>query len=405
MKLVTGWYDAPLFRKFMGFGSINYISHTRTPIMNVLQSLLEQGQSIWYDFISRDFISNGTMQNLVDKGLRGMTSNPTIFEKSIAGGNAYDEQIRELGTQGLSTADIATKLFVTDIRNACDVMMPVYRDSGGADGFISIEVNPKLAARTEETLAEARQLWKEIDRPNLMIKIPATPEGLPAVQRCIAEGINVNITLMFSMEQYRAVAEAYIGGLEERMNGGADISSISSVASVFISRIDSMIDAMLDKNGTPEALALKGKAGLANSRLIYREFTRIFSGERWEKLAAKGARPQRPLWASTSTKNPSYPDLLYVDNLIGPNTVNTVPPETLEAIFDHARIAQTIGEDIPAAEQTMQDLAAAGVNLDSVMAALLEEGVTKFEQSFDTLFQKLEAKRAALMDTPAGQEA
>lgn len=373
--------------------------------MNVLHSLLEQGQSIWYDFISRDFIANGTMQSLVDKGLRGMTSNPTIFEKSIAGGNAYDDQIRELGTQGLSTAEIATKLFVTDIRNACDVMMPVYRDSDGADGFISIEVNPKLAAHTEETLAEARQLWKEIDRPNLMIKIPATPEGLPAVQSCIAEGINVNITLMFSMEQYRGVAEAYIAGLEERVNGGGEIGSINSVASVFVSRIDSMIDGMLAKMGTPEAMALQGKAGLANSKLIYQEFTRIFSGDRWEKLAAKGARPQRPLWASTSTKNPSYPDLLYVDNLIGPHTVNTVPPETLEGIFDHVQIAQTIGEDVPAAEQAMQDLAAAGIDITTVMATLLEEGVVKFEQSFDTLFQKLEAKRAALMDTTAGQEA
>lgn len=373
--------------------------------MNALQSLLEQGQSIWYDFISRDFIATGAMKELVDQGLRGMTSNPTIFEKSIAGGSAYDEQIRELGGQGLPTAEIATHLFVTDIRNACDVMMPVYQDSDGADGFISIEVNPKLAARTEETLAEARHLWKEIDRPNLMIKIPATPEGLPAVQRCIADGINVNITLMFSMEQYRAVMEAYMAGLEERRDGGKDITAISSVASVFVSRIDSMIDEMLEKAGTPEALALRGKAGLANSKLIYREFRRICDGDRWKRLAAAGARPQRPLWASTSTKNPSYPDLLYVDNLIGPDTVNTVPPETLTGILDHADVRPTLEENMAGAARTLEGLASAGIDLDAVMARLLAEGVTKFEKSFDTLFEKLDEKRAALAGNGTAQEA
>ncbi len=364
--------------------------------MNALQSILEQGQSVWYDFISHDFIASGAMKKLVDQGLRGMTSNPTIFEKAIAGGNTYDDQIRELGGQGLSIADIATGLFTRDITAACDVMMPVYSESDGADGFISIEVNPKLAAKTEETVAEARHLWNSINRPNLMIKIPATPEGIPAVRRCISEGMNVNITLIFSLDQYRAVAEAYLAGLEDRVAAGGEIATINTVASVFVSRIDTMIDPMLEKIGTPEALALRGRAGVANSKLVYQEFKRIFSGDRWEQLAAKGARPQRPLWASTSVKNPNYSDLLYVDNLIGPHTVNTVPPETLEAILDHASPQPKIEEGMAESGQVMKDLAAAGIDLDGVMNALLREGVEKFEKSFDTLFEKLEQKKSAL---------
>ena len=363
--------------------------------MNPLASLLAEGQSIWYDFISRDFIASGTMQALVDKGLRGMTSNPTIFEKAIASGNSYDEQIRQAGGE-ISTAELASLLFVTDIRNACDVMRPVYDNANGKDGFISLEVSPKLARNGDETLAEARSLWASVDRPNLMVKIPATDEGIPAIRQCISEGININITLMFSIEQYRAVAEAYISGLEDRLARGGDISSINSVASVFVSRIDSMIDDMLAKIGPPEAAALAGKAGLANSKLVYQEFKKYFSGDRWEKLAARGANVQRPLWASTSTKNPSYPDLLYVDNLIGPRTVNTVPPETLEAIFDHAHVAPTIEQGVDEARKAMEDLAAVGVDLDAVMAKLIEEGVSKFEKSFDALFEKLEEKRRAL---------
>lgn len=364
--------------------------------MNPLHALHQQGQSIWYDFISREFISSGAMQKLVDKGLRGMTSNPTIFEKAIAKGDSYDAQIQELDSAGRPVAEIATALFVQDIRNACDVMRPVFDEAGGEDGFISIEVSPLLAANTDETIAEARRLWKEIDRPNLMIKIPATPEGYPAVQRVIADGINVNITLMFSLEQYRAVAEAYIAGLEERAAKGEDISGINSVASVFVSRIDSMIDDRLQKIGTPEALALMGKAALANAKLTYQEFKRIFSGPRWEALAAQGAKLQRPLWASTSTKNPEYPDLLYVDNLIGPHTVNTVPPETLEGILDHAVVAPTIEQGVDEAAETMKRLAEVGIDIDDVMSRLIEEGVSKFAASFDSLFDKLEEKRRVL---------
>jgi transaldolase len=363
--------------------------------MNPLELLLAEGQSIWYDFISREFIASGDMKELVDRGLRGMTSNPTIFEKAVATGNSYDRQISEEGS-GRSTAELATLLFVTDIGNACDVMRPVYDGANGKDGFISIEVSPKLARNSEQTLAEARSLWSTIGRPNLMVKIPATDEGIPAIRRCISEGININITLMFSLEQYRAVAEAYISGLEDRLAAGGDISSVNSVASVFVSRIDSMIDGKLAAIGTPEASALAGRAGLANSKLVYQEFKRYFSGERWERLAAQGANVQRPLWASTSTKNPSYPDLLYVDNLIGPYTINTVPPETLEAIFDHAQIRPTIEEGVDEARKTLEDLTAAGIDLDAVMTKLIEEGVEKFEKSFDALFEKLEEKRRAL---------
>lgn len=361
--------------------------------MNPLQQLLEQGQSIWYDFISRQFIANGTMQQLVDQGLRGMTSNPTIFEKAIASGSDYDDQISQLSNAGQTTSQIALQLFMADVRNACDVMRPVYDSSNGTDGFISLEVSPKLATDTEGTIAEAERIWQEVSRPNLMIKIPATPEGIPAVRRCIAAGININITLMFSMEQYQAVAEAYISGLEDRLAAGGAIAGIASVASVFVSRIDSLIDAQLGNIGTPEALALQGKAAIANTKLTYQLFKTAFSGQRWERLAEHGAQLQRPLWASTSVKNPAFPDLLYVDNLIGPHTVNTVPPETLVAIMDHAVVKPAIEVGIQESEATLRQLTEAGINIPAVMDQLLDEGVEKFVASFDTLFAKIEAKR------------
>ncbi|MBL7989526.1 MAG: transaldolase [Chlorobi bacterium] len=361
--------------------------------MNPLQQLLEQGQSIWYDFISRQFIANGTMQQLVDQGLRGMTSNPTIFEKAIASGSDYDDQISQLSNAGQTTSQIALQLFMADVRNACDVMRPVYDSSNGTDGFISLEVSPKLATDTEGTIAEAERIWQEVSRPNLMIKIPATPEGIPAVRRCIAAGININITLMFSMEQYQAVAEAYISGLEDRLAAGGAIAGIASVASVFVSRIDSLIDAQLNNIGTPEALALQGKAAIANTKLTYQLFKTAFSGQRWERLAEHGAQLQRPLWASTSVKNPAFPDLLYVDNLIGPHTVNTVPPETLVAIMDHAVVKPAIEVGIQESEATLRQLTEAGINIPAVMDQLLDEGVEKFVASFDTLFAKIEAKK------------
>lgn len=364
--------------------------------MGILNDIHGLGQSIWYDFISRDFIASGRMQELVQKGIRGMTSNPTIFEQAIASGNDYDEQIRTLDQAGSSLEDIATALFVTDIQKACDVIRPVYDESDGSDGYISLEVSPTLAHETEATVSEARRLWAAVDRPNLMIKIPATPEGIPAIRTCISEGLNVNITLIFSLQQYQAVAEAYIQGLEDRVNNGEEINRIHSVASVFVSRIDSMIDGQLTGIGTPEALALQGKAGVANTKLVYKTFLQIFSGERWEKLRAHGSNLQRPLWASTSTKNPEYPDLLYVETLIGPHTVNTVPPATLEGILDHGKAVSSVTDGISQAEEDLDQIEKAGISLSGVMDDLLREGVEKFAQSFHTLFEKLQAKREHL---------
>lgn len=366
--------------------------------MNQLQQLLGQGQSIWYDFISRDFIATGEMSRLVDLGIRGMTSNPTIFEKAVAGGNLYDDQIRAMTLAGASTAEIAGALFIQDIRSACDLLRDVYDSSGGSDGFVSLEVNPRLAEQTEESIHEARLLWQSIDRPNLMIKIPATLQGIPAIRRCLADGININITLMFSVEQYRVVAGAYIEALEERLSAGLPIGHLASVASVFVSRIDTLVDSLLEKIGSEEALALRGKAALANSKLVYGEYQTLFGNERWARLAAAGARPQRPLWASTSTKNPDYPRLLYVSPLVGPDTVNTVPPDTLEAILaDGPFEAVTISEGADEAVRTMKDLGAIGVNIDAVMGQLLAEGVEKFETSFDGLFQKIESRQRDLV--------
>lgn len=366
--------------------------------MNQLQQLLRQGQSIWYDFISRELIATGEMARLVGLGIRGMTSNPTIFEKAVAGGDSYDEQIRTLALGGASTEEIANALFIQDIRSACDLLRPVHDESDGGDGFVSLEVNPRLAEQTEATISEAHALWNAIDRPNLMIKIPATPQGLPAVRRCLADGINVNITLMFSLEQYQAVAGAYIEALEERLAAGLPIDRIASVASVFVSRIDTLIDSLLEKIGSDEALALRGKGALANSKLVYAEYQRLFGNERWEPLASAGARPQRPLWASTSTKNPNYPRLLYVTPLVGPDTVNTVPPDTLEAILAEGPFEKaTVTEGAEEAAMTMRDLALVGINIDAVMEQLLTEGVAKFETSFDGLFQKIEAKKKDLV--------
>lgn len=364
--------------------------------MGILHDIHSLGQSIWYDFISRDFIKSGKMKELVETGIRGMTSNPTIFEQAIAKGNDYDTQIRELDEAGHQLDEIAATLFVTDVRDACDVIRSVYDQSGGADGYISLEVSPQLAEDTEGTVLEARRLWNAVDRPNLMIKIPATPAGIPAVRRCIAEGINVNITLIFSLEQYREVLNAYMQGLEDRVAAGDDIGNIHSVASVFVSRIDTLIDQKLEEKGTDQALALRGRAGLANTKLVYREFRTTVEGERWQALAEHGANPQRPLWASTSTKNPNYPDLIYITDLIGPDTVNTVPPATLTAILDHGSAEQKIEEGADKAEATLQQIEEAGVSIGESMAYLLNEGVEKFTTSFRSLFEELEAKREQL---------
>lgn len=361
--------------------------------MNPLELILNQGQSIWYDFISRDFISSGKMAEYVAKGIRGMTSTPSIFEKAVASGNEYDSQITELYSQGKTTSEVATGIMIDDIKSACDILKGVYDSSNKSDGFISLEVNPKLAFDTTGTINEAEKLWSMINKPNLMIKIPATKEGLPAITKTISKGINVNVTLMFSLQQYIDVSNAYINGLEERLSNGGDISNINSVASVFVSRIDGMIDSQLDNIGSIEALNLKGKAAIANTQIIYQHYQNLFSSDRWNKIANECGKPQRPLWASTSTKDPSYPDLMYVDNLIAPNTVNTVPPETLVGILDHADTSKNIFSAIGSADEVLKNLSEVGIDINLVMQNLLEDGVSKFIVSFDGLFDKLESKR------------
>ena len=353
----------------------------------------EQDQSPWLDNVRRDWIESGEMQRWVDRGVRGVTSNPTIFQKAISGGDAYDEQFRSLLTGGSSVTDAYWDLVVTDIRNVLTILRPVYDSSNGIDGYVSIEVSPLLARDTQGTADAARHLHSLINQPNLYIKIPGTIEGLPAITQMIAEGVSVNVTLLFSLERYREVMEAYLSGLEQR---DGDLSTVSSVASFFISRVDSEADKRLDALGSPDALALKGKVAVANAQLAYEAFLETFSGPRWEALVARGARPQRPLWASTSTKNPDYPDTLYVDSLIGPQTVNTIPEATLEDFEDHGTLARTVDADLPAAHAVLDAFAGLGLSLSDVTAQLEDEGVASFSKSFDDLLDTLAEKAKTL---------
>jgi len=359
--------------------------------MTKIHELHKLGQSIWYDNISRGMLKSGEIQALIDKGVRGMTSNPTIFEKAITGGSDYDTDLRKLQAAGKSPMEIFEALAIDDIGAAADLLRPVYDESNGADGYISLEVSPDLARDTQGTIDAVHRYAKLLNRPNVMFKIPATPEGIPAVQQCISEGYSINITLMFSLDHYNAVTEAYISGLEKRVESGGDISKIASVASFFVSRVDGKIDAALEAKGNK---ALQGKIAVANTKLTYTRFEEVFSGERWEKLAARGAMVQRPLWASTSTKNPDYPDTLYVDTLIGAHTVNTVPTETLEAILDHARTDRaTVTDHLDEARQQIAELATLGIDLDAVTKHLQEEGVEKFAQSFHSLLESIKEKQ------------
>jgi transaldolase/glucose-6-phosphate isomerase len=362
--------------------------------MNRMKELLRQGQSIWLDYIHRNLIKTGELKKLIDDdGVRGMTSNPTIFEKAIAHGSDYDETIKAALADDpkIETGKICERLVIEDIRAAADVLRPVFDESGGADGFVSIEVSPTLAADTQGTIAEARRLKKEVSRPNLMIKVPATPEGIPAIEQLTAEGVNVNITLMFSMGHYEAVARAYVKGLERAENPRA----ISSVASFFVSRVDTLVDKELEKIGTPEALALRGKLAIANSKAVYRRFEEIFHGEGFAQLKSRGARVQRPLWASTGTKNPAYSDVLYVEDLIGPETVNTLPPATIDAFRDHGEArGATVKENLEAAMAALAQAARLGIDLEAVGKKLQEDGVAAFVKSFDDLAAALEKKRA-----------
>ncbi|MFO0227793.1 transaldolase [Gemmatimonas sp.] len=367
-----------------------------------LHALHAAGQSLWLDYIDRTMLSNGDLaRRIAEDALTGMTSNPTIFEKALAEGAAYDAQLATLPSS-LSDRDAFFEVAATDVRQACDAFRTVYDRTQGLDGFVSLEVSPDLARDTAGTVAEARRLWAIVDRPNLMIKVPGTPEGAEAIRQLIADGINVNVTLLFSVEAHARVIEAYLAGLEARAAAGLPIDRIGSVASFFVSRVDSAIDKQLGvlAAAAPERaealLALQGKAAIANAKLAYRLFQASFSGARWAALSSRGARVQRPLWASTSTKNPAYRDVIYVEELIGPDTVNTLPPATLEAFRDHGEVRASVTESVAEAERSLAALEAHGVSLQSVTDTLLAEGLASFEQSFVTLLAGLARKRAAL---------
>jgi len=362
--------------------------------MTKLHELAELGQSIWLDYISRSLIASGELQKLVDQGLRGVTSNPSIFEQAIAGSADYDEELNRLVSDGKSVAEIYEDLAMADIRSAADILRPVYEKSGGADGYVSLEVNPALAHDTGATTAEARRLFASLERPNVLIKVPATPAGIPAIEALIGEGVNVNVTLIFSLEQYEAVATAYITGLEKLALAGGDVGRVASVASFFISRVDTAVDKALEEIGNTE---IQGKIAIDNARIAYSRFREIFSSERWKKLATAAARVQRPLWASTSSKNPAYPDTLYVDNLIGPDTVNTLPPATLDDFLDHGKVATTVETDVDGARMRMAELAELGIDLDAITNKVLDDGVKSFAKSFDALLASITEKQEKLL--------
>jgi transaldolase len=363
--------------------------------MTPLKQLADAGQSVWIDYLSRPFVQGGDLAGLVEDGVVGVTSNPTIFQGAIAEGDAYDEQIKELTATESEPKEIFLALARDDIRAACDILRPVWDAGNGLDGWVSLEVDPNLAHDTQGTIEEAKRLHALVERPNLFIKIPATKEGLPAIEETIAAGIPVNVTLIFSLQRHREVAEAYIRGLKRLVDSGGDPSRIASVASFFVSRVDTEADRRLDEIGGYDEL--KGTLAIANAKLAYETYEELFSGSAWDELAAKGATPQRCLWASTSTKNPEYRDVLYVEELIGPDTVDTMPRETIEAFQDHGRVERTLDRDVEGARRTLELFAEAGVEYDDVVETLEREGVEKFAKSFRDLFSDLESKRDALV--------
>jgi len=372
---------------------------------NPLLQLKALGQSVWYDNIDRSQLVSGQFKRLLDEdGICGVTANPTIFEKSISSGHAYDEQINQLIREGKSTNEIYEALIIQDIRTVADILRPIYDSANRQDGLVSLEVSPDLAHDTEGTLSEVRRFWKMVDRPNLMIKIPGTPEGIPAVLQALTEGINVNITLIFSISTYRQVAEAFISALEARRTAGEDISHMASVASFFVSRVDTLVDKLLEDkvkatSNTSEQQHLKsleGKAAIANARLVYQDFKKIFNTPRFAALKQASAYVQRPLWASTSTKNPAYRDVLYAEELIGPDTVDTMPLETIENFRDHGRVRLSIEDNLEEADQVFDALEKIGIHYDQVTKQLQDEGVQKFADSFHTLFEGIAEKRKAI---------
>lgn len=368
--------------------------------MNATLKLLEAGQSVWYDNIQRSLLKNGELAGMVQRGeIRGVTSNPTIFMNAITKSQDYDQSLLPLVSSGMSAEEIFFSLAIEDIQAATDLFLPLYQQTKGGDGYVSLEVSPYLANETEKTLAQAKELWKRVNRPNLMIKIPATKAGIPAIAEAIAAGLNVNVTLIFSLVRYAEVMDAYMKGLEKRVAQGLAIDSIASVASFFVSRVDTKIDPHLQEiiglGGAPalQAAGLLGKTAIANARLAYADFKQTFGTERWQKLNAKGARVQRPLWASTSTKNPSYRDVVYVEELIGPDTVNTIPPQTLTAFLDHGQVRASLEENLPAARQALADLEKLGISMEQVTLQLELEGVSSFSNAFSVLLKAINSRR------------
>ena len=361
---------------------------------NPLKGLLAHGQSPWMDYIRRDLLTGGGLKKYIDNdGLRGMTSNPAIFEKAITGSNLYNDILTSPEAKKLDANGIFEKIAIRDVQDACDIFKPVYAETKRHDGYVSLEVSPFLGFDTKASLGEARRLWKAVDRPNVMIKIPGTPEGLPAIRQALEDGININITLLFAQSAYEQVAEAFLSALEARAAKGQDISHIASVASFFVSRIDTLVDSKLDEklksatDKTQKALfeSLQGKVAIANARLTYKKYQELFGGPRWKALAAKGAQTQRLLWASTSTKNPKYRDVIYVEELIGADTVDTIPPATFDAFRDHGRLRPSLTENVEAAAKTMADLAKAGISMKEVTDKLMVDGVKLFSDAFKTL--------------------
>ena len=354
--------------------------------MNRLRELGRLGQSVWLDDIRRAWLGDGTLSRLIaDDGLAGLTSNPAIFEKAIAHGGEYDDAIRKLAEAGASAGETYEALALEDVRRAADLLLPTYESCGGRDGFVSLEVSPHLADDTDATLREGRRLWAAFNRRNAMIKVPGTRAGLPAIRTLLAEGVNVNVTLLFGLARYREVVESFVGGLEQRLSAGGPIDAVASVASFFVSRIDTLVDARLDALAAPAARGLRGRAAIACARLAYAIFREWSSGERWRALAARGANPQRLLWASTSTKDPAYADTKYVDALIGPQTVDTMPRKTLDAFRDHGSAALSLVDDLDGAQDVLRSLAALGIDLEAASRQLEREGVRKFVEPFDSL--------------------
>ncbi len=376
---------------------------------NVLQELHDVGQSIWLDSIDRRILHDGELERRIrDDALTGMTSNPTIFQKALASSNAYDEQIVAAEEDGPTSWELFELLETTDVRDACDAFAGVYSSTRGADGYVSIEISPGVSHDANAALEEARRLWKTVDRPNVMVKVPGTVEGAVTVRRLIAEGINVNITLLFAIEAHERVIEAYLAGLEDRVKAHLPIDGLASVASFFVSRVDTEIDKRLDaliakapQLEKERLQTLKGRAAIANAKLAYRLFRQKFAGPRWEALAKLGARVQRPLWASTSTKNPGYRDVMYVEELIGPDTVDTMPPATIDAFSDHGVVAKTVDKKVAVAEAVLKEIEAVGISIREVTEKLLVEGIASFQKSFDELIAGLEAKIGSL--TPGGK--